>query len=212
MAGYVAGQDLSQRNSGYNLAYKPQGGAGWVGIIPNAWDDSQVFGATGAFPDGTLNPNNNGHANVYAQTNGYPVVFNGLTVTGAAIDKCHLEKFLERQFRLAVAQVFVTRRKIPFDDARGRNLILNALSRIMNAAQAAGHFTNDPVDWENIGPYLRKGTGWVLRGESFSAQSAARRGARLAPVITPCYVCAGAINHVPIQLCSLAVPESIAQL
>jgi len=199
----------SQRDSGYDVAYKPQGGQGWVGIAPSGLDDAQVFGATGSFPDGTLNPQNNGYANVYAQTAGYPVVFSGLTVTGNPINQSHLNKFLRRQLRDEQAALFVQRRKVPYTDARGASLLLNAIARVMNRAQGAGHFTPDPVEWERAGPYLRKGTGWVIRGESFADQSAARKGQRLAPAYTVCYIPSSSVVHVPIELCTLS---SVAQL
>lgn len=206
-AGWVAAVDLSQNNSGYSLAYKPQGGEGFQGIPVSNLTDADVVAITGVFPDGTVNPNNNGYANVYAQTAGYKVLFNGQTVTGKFIDESHLNKFLRRRLRDELATLFVNRRRIPYDDARGDTLLLNAIGRVMNAAQANGHFSNDRQNFEQGGEYLRKGLAWVIRGDRFFDQTAARKNQRIAPLRTVCYVPAGGTHHAPITLCTLATQQ-----
>ena len=80
----------------------------------------------------------------------------------------------------------------------------------MTSMQALGHFTGDAVKWEDYGPYVRKGIGWVIRQDSFAAQTAARKHARIAPALQVCFIPAGATNFVPVTLCTLAVPTPVA--
>jgi Protein of unknown function (DUF3383) len=208
-AGWAANVDLSQTNSGYTLAYKPQGGAGFIGVTPSDLSNGEVTSVTGVFPDGTLNPNNNGYANVYVRTSGRNGIYPGISVGGSWIDQVHLKLHVQRQIRSALAGLFFNNRRVPYDDARGKAMLANAVSNVVSAAQSAGHFTNDAVNWEASGEYVRKGLGWVIRQDSFAGQTAARKNARLAPQLRVCYVPAGGINHVPVTLCALAVPGTV---
>lgn len=207
-AGWVANVDLSQLESAYTLAYKPQGGQGWIGVATDTFDNGVVTAVTGVLPDGTTNNTNNGYANVYVQTAGYNVVFEGKTVTGAYVDQVHLSLYLKRRLQDALAALAVESRKIPYDNARGRARLAIRIASEMSAAQNAGHFTNDVQAWEQGGSYIRKGTGWVIRQASFAAQSAARKNQRKAPAMQVCYIPAGGVHHTPITLCTLSVPSS----
>jgi len=204
-AGWAANADLSQRDTGYTLAYKPVGGAGFAGVLAGQLDNGTVAAITGNLPDGTINPYNNGYANVYVQTAGRRGIFPGISVGGTWMDQEHLKLFIKRRIRDELATLFFNQRRIPYDDARGRAQLASAVARVMSDAQFAGHFTNDAVAWEQFGEYIRKGAGWVIRQESFAAQSAARKAARLAPQLKVCFVPAGATHHVPVTICTLAV-------
>lgn len=204
-AGWAANADLSQRDTGYTLAYKPVGGSGFVGVLPSQIDNGTVAAITGVLPDGTVNAYNNGHANAYVQTAGRRGMFPGISVGGTWMDQEHLKLFLKRQIRDELATLFFGQRRIPYDDARGRATLASAVARVMAAAQGNGHFTADPQDWEVYGEYVRKGAGWCIRQESFGIQSAARKAARLAPQLKVCFVPAGATHHVPVTVCALAV-------
>ncbi len=208
-AGWQSNVDLSQSGSGYNLAYKPMGGAGFVGIPADAIDNSVVTSVTGKNPDNTLNPNNNGYANVYVQTQGLTGLFPGVSVTGVRMNKVHLRKYLRSQLAQAQANLFANSRRVEFDDARGASKVQSAAGRVMAAAQEAGHFTNDAQPWELSGTYARKGLGWVMRQDSFADQTAARKTAGTAPVLKICYVEAGGTDHVPFELCTLAAAPSV---
>ena len=203
LAGYAAGVDFTQRNSGYSMNYKPQGGGGWAGIAPSGFDSTQVISVTGVLPDATQVPNNNGQANVYVQTGGSPHMFPGLTATGRWIDCCHLDKFLRKQLKDRIANMFINNRRIPYDQNRGGTLVLNELQQVFQRAQSNLHFTTDPVDWEGLGyeDIQREGTGWVITAETYEVQDAATRAIRKAPIYKFCYVKANAIHHVPIEIC-----------
>lgn len=208
-AGWAANVDFSQTGSDYTLAYKPLGGQGWIGVKVDRLTNADVTAITGVFPDGTVNPNNNGYANVYVQTAGYKVTFPGITVGGSWINQLHLNLFLKKRLQDAIAQLMVGSRRVPYDDARGKILIGNAVALVMSEAQSNGHFTNDPQPWEKFGSYVRKGDGWVIRQDNFADQTAARKNQRIAPALSVCYIPAGAVHHVPITICTLAVPTAV---
>ncbi len=207
-AGWIANVDLSQLNSGYDMAYKPQGGEGWIGIPAGNWTNAQVSNVTGTQIDGTLNTFNNGHANMYIRTGGGVGIFSGTTIGGRSIFKVHLDKWLRQQQQDAMANMFFRYRRLPFDNARGRALILNAFTAPMRLAQANGHFTNDPQNWEE-GGYIRRGIGWVVRNVDFSAPSPTEKRDRKFPVLRGCYVCAGSGIFVPIELCVISDPTQL---
>lgn len=207
-AGWVANVDLTQRDSGYTLAYKPVGGSGFIGIEAAPLDNGIVAAVTGILPDGTINQFNNGHANVYVRTAGRVGLFAGITVGGSWADQVHLKLFLKRRLRDELAQLFFSERRVPYDDARGAAKLAATVSRVMTAAQSAGHFTGDAVNWEAFGAYRAKGIGWVVRQDSFAAQTTGRKNARLAPQLAVCFIPAGATNHVPVQICTLAVQNA----
>lgn len=208
-AGYVSKVDLSQSESRYTLAYKPRGGEGFVGLKVDTFDRGTVDTITGVFSDGQINPYNNGHANVYVRTAGYNVIFNGMTVGGNYVDQVHLKFYLRRRIQDSIAQLMVNNRSVPFDDARGQKMIAEAVGSVMRTAQNNGHFTKDPQNWEQTGNYIQAGVGWVIRQDSFSEQTAARKRARLAPQMRVCYIPAGSTHHVPVTLCTLAVPTAV---
>lgn len=208
VAGWIANVDMTQTGSAYNIGYKPVGGEGWIGVpVDSTLDDSTVTALTGVYTNGTLNTNNNGHANAYVQSAGYRVITRGMAVSGQWLDQIHLSLFLKRQIQDAIATLFVNNRRIAFDNTRGRAALVNEVSSVLSAAQTNGHFTADPQPWERSGAYIRKGVGWVIRQDSFSAQTAARKSQRLAPQMQVCYVPGGGVQHVPITLCTIAAPS-----
>lgn len=208
-AGWAANVDLSQTGQGYSLAYKPIGGLGWVGVPVNAYTNAQVTGVTGIYVNGVINPNNNGHANLYLQTSGQRGIFRGLTVGGSYVDHLHLKIHARRQLRAAVAQLFSNSRRVAYDDNRGRQRLATAMGSVLATLQVNGLLTTDNQKWESTGPYVRKGVGWVVRQDSFAAQTVARKSQRLAPALQACIIPAGAVEHLPITLCTLAQPTAI---
>lgn len=207
-AGWVAAVDLSQSDSGYDIANKPQGGLGWVGIEPTVITNAALTATTGRALDGTISATANGHANVYVKNEGQLGMQFGLTAGGLWIDQVHLRIYLRRRIKDAITRLFANARRLPYDDARGRQLLANAVSSVMAEMQGVGHFTSDAVRWEDYGAYVRKGVGWVIRQDSFAAQTVARKHARIAPALSVCYIPGGATNFVPITLCTLAVPTA----
>jgi hypothetical protein len=207
-AGWIGAVDLSQSESGYDIANKPQGGIGWVGVEPTIISNGALTAATGRNLDGTINTGANGHANVYVKNEGQLGMQFGMTAGGLWIDQVHLRIYLRRRIKDALTSLFANSRRLPYDDARGRQLLANAVSSVMAEMQSVGHFTGDAVKWEDFGPYVRKGVGWVVRQDSFAAQTAARKHARIAPALSICYIPAGATNFVPVTLCTLAVPTA----
>lgn len=208
VAAWVANVDLTQRESGYDIANKPQGGLGWVGVEPTIITNGALTAVSGRALDGTISTAANGHANVYVMNQGRLGMQFGLTAGGLWLDQVHLRIHMLRTVRDAVTNLFANSRRIPYDDARGRQLLANAIGGVMAGMQGAGHFTNDAVRWEDSGAYVRKGVGWVIRQDSFAAQNQARRHARIAPALQVCYVPGGATSFVPITLCTLAVPTA----
>ena len=207
-AGWIAAVDLSQSDSGYDIANKPQGGFGWVGVEPTIITNGGLTAATGRNIDGTINTAANGHANVYVKNENQLGMQFGMTAGGLWIDQVHLRIYLRRRIKDALTALFANARRLPYDDARGRQLLANAVGAVMGEMQSVGHFTGDAVKWEDYGPYVRKGVGWVIRQDSFAAQIASRKHARIAPALQVCYIPAGATNFVPVTLCTLAVPTA----
>lgn len=209
VAGWVAAVDLSQRESGYDIANKPQGGRGWIGVEATIITNGGLTAATGRNLDGTLSTAANGHANVYVQNENQLGMQFGLTAGGQWLDQVHLRIYARRRIKDALTTLFANGRRLPYDDARGQQLLANAVGAVMADLQSAGHFVGDPIKWEDYGAYIRKGVGWVIRQESFAAQNQARKNARIAPALSVCYVPAGGTNFVPVTLCTLAVPTSV---
>lgn len=210
VAGWIANVDLSQSNSGYDIANKPQGGLGWVGVEPLVVSNGTLTAITGRNLDGTFSTAANGYANAYVKNQGMLGVQFGKTAGGLWIDQVHLRIYLRRRVQDALTNLFANSRRLPYDDARGRQILANAVGSVMTSMQSVGHFTGDAVRWEDYGPYVRKGIGWVIRQDSFAAQTAARKHARIAPALAVCYIPAGATNFVPVTLCTLAVPSTLA--
>lgn len=208
-AGWAANVDFTQTGQDYSLAYKPVGGQGWVGVPVDTFTNGQVTAVTGIFTDGTINPNNNGYANVYVQTQGIRGMFRGLTVGGSYLDVLHLKLYARRRLAGAVASLFATSRKVPYDDARGRARLANAMETVVSTLQANGFLTADQQNWEQSGAYIRKGVGWVIRQDSFAAQSQTRKNQRLAPQLQVCIIPSGGVEHVPITLCTQAQPQAV---
>lgn len=208
-AGWAAGVDFTQSGSWYSLAYKPQGGGGFVGIQPSILNLAEVGEITGRLPDGSINPANNGYANVYVSECGQVGLREGISVGGSWIPQIHLNIFMKRQLKDAIAQLVYSRRVVAFDDAVGRAALVATLGGIMRDAQDNGLFTADPQNWLETGSYLDAGNGWVIRQDSFNDQSAARKNARLAPQVQVCFIPAGGVHFVPVTLCTLSVPQVI---
>jgi hypothetical protein len=207
-AGWIASVDLSQADSGYDIANKPQGGRGWVGVLPTILSVGGLIATTGRNISGDINPAANGHANVFLSNQNQLGMHYGLTAGGLWIDQVHLRIYLRRRVADVITTLFANSRRLPYDDARGRQLLANAVATVMTELQGTGHFTGDAVRWEDFGEYVRKGVGWVIRQESFASQPQARKHARIAPALQVCYVPAGAANFIPITLCTLAVPTA----
>lgn len=207
-AGWIAAVDLSQSDSGYDIANKPQGGFGWVGVAPTIITNGGLTAATGRNLDGTISTAANGHANVYVQNENQLGMQFGMTAGGLWVDQVHLRIYLRRRIKDALTALFANARRLPYDDARGQQLLANAVGVVMAAVQGVGHFTGDAVKWEDFGSYVRKGVGWVIRQDSFAAQATSRKHARIAPALQVCYIPAGATNFVPVTLCTLAVPTA----
>lgn len=207
-AGWIASVDMSQSESGYDIANKPQGGLGWVGVEPTIITNGALTAVTGRNLDGTINPAAAGHANAYVKNEGQLGMQFGMTAGGLWIDQIHLRIYLRRRVKDALTSLFANSRRLPYDDARGQQLLANAVASVMAQMQAVGHFVGDAVKWEDFGPYVRKGVGWVVRQDAFSAQTSDRKNARIAPALSICYVPAGATNFVPVTLCTLAVPTA----
>lgn len=197
--GLVCGNDMGVLNANYNFKFKPRNNVGWVGVEVDSLTFSQVVAVTGEQPDGTISQNNNGYGNVFIKSMGFQAYTSGKTVTGAWIDEVHLKVYLKRQLQAAAATLFSQAKSVPYDDARGRNLIANALAGVMRLAQRNGLFSNDTQDFGGVS--VRKGTAWIVRADSFAVQPAARQNQRLAPVFETCYVPAGSTNFIPILLC-----------
>jgi len=208
---YMAAIDFESFQSPYTWAYKPQSGQ-WVGIPVDNISGSAKVAVTGVFPDGSLNPANNGYANVYVKDYGNPGEWPGKTVTGHWIDEQHLLLWMQRRLRQIIANLMADQRSVPYEDARGRTLILNAVSEFMTTVYNAGWFNRDAGAFTEEANYIRTGpggAGWGLRSDSYQSVSASRRSSRVAPPLQVCFIPAGSVHVLPITLCALADPTPV---
>ena len=198
-AGYIAGQDLSQREANYNFKFKPKNSVGWVGFKPDPLRPNVVIAITGENPDGTISQNNNGYGNVFVKSMGFVGYMSGKTVTGEWIDALHTKLYVKRRIQYATAVLMSQSKSLPYDDARGKNRIASAYAAEMSVMQRNGLFSNDQQTWGRVA--VRKGVAWIISAEDFIIQQADRQAMRLAPIFDICYVPAGAVNFVPITIC-----------
>jgi hypothetical protein len=205
-AGFVAGSDLSKRGLDYTMANKPSGGAGWTDVKVDQLTSSDVSEITGRQATGVIKDNNNGYANVYIKSDGYPQETAGLTVTGKWIDSVHKSIYVRRRLRSAVALLMMSKRKVTYDKF-GENLIMNAISNEMGLMQDNRLFTNAQQPYESVDAYgnqlLRNGLGWALWGMSLASAEPNLQEQRITPLWRVCYTDASADSFVDLDVCDL---------
>ena len=205
-AGFVAGSDLSKRGLDYTLKNKPVGGAGWVGISVETISSADVSELTGRMASGVIRDNNNGYANVYIKSDGYPQEAEGLTVTGKWIDSVHKSIYVRRRLRATVALLMMSKRKITYDRF-GQNLIANTIAAEAGLMQDNRLFTSSQQTYEQLddygNPLLRNGAGWALWGMYLSSAEVNLQEQRITPLLRFCYTDAGAVSFVDLDVCDL---------
>ena len=199
VGGYIAGQDLGQRNASYTLKFKPKNNVGWTGFKVDALTYSDVVAITGENPDGTIIQNNNGYGNVFVKSMGFSGYTAGKTVTGEWIDQLHTKLYVKRRLQYAVALLQSQSKKIPYDDARGKQRLASAMAVEMAACQRNGLFSGDKQTWGRIA--VRKGLAWIVAADDFIVQAADRQNQRIAPIFETCFVPDGGVHFVPILIC-----------
>ena len=206
---FMANVDFESAGSPYTWAYKPQS-AQWVDVPVDNIDGSTKVAVTGTFPNGALNPANNGHANVYVNDFGNPGEWPGRTVTGHWIDEQHLLLWLKKRLRQLIATLMSNNRSISYENTRGRALFLNTISEFMTVVYNAGWLNQDGGAFDDS--YLRTGpgsSGFGLRTADYQSVTGARRSSRVAPPMEVCFIPAGSVHVLPITLCALADPTPV---
>ncbi len=206
---FMANVDFEFRGSPYTWAYKPSA-AQWVDVPVDAIDGSTKVAVTGTFPNGSLNPANNGHANVYVSDYGNPGEWPGRTVTGHWIDEQHLLLWLKRRLRQLIATLMSNNRSIPYDDARGKALFLSTISEFMTTVYNAGWLNQDGGAFDSSYDVTGPGdAGFGLRTDDYQSVTGPRRSSRVAPPMEVCFIPAGSVHVLPINLCALADPTPV---
>lgn len=205
-AGWMANRDLTQPRQAYTMALKPTGCVGWAGVSPDNFSQGVVSAATGVLPNGFLNPNNAGYANVFVRNKGgCPGVWNGRQVTGHLSDHLHLSICIKNEICAAIARALASEDCIPYD-SRGQTIQANVVESILMRYSRFGYFNQDVLE-EFSQPYVRRGRGYVIRQAEFSDQPETRRFARVSPAMEACWVPAGCTHFMPMVLCAEAVPQ-----
>lgn len=209
-AGYMAGQDFTQSGQQYSFGLKPLGGNGWTGIRPEGLTQGEVTQITGTRSDGTLDPTKTGIANVYVSNKGYPSMWQGRSVTGKAHDHVHLSICVKNAVCAAIARFKANSRCNPYDPV-GQALLVAVVKQTLQGFYDRGYFERVPNRYPPIDNTRATGpnnAGFRIDQDGFENQSDARRFARVAPLLTYCYMPVSCNMHTPIEQCIGAIPNA----